>query len=137
MSHITSSGRTSTDPYFDARSLRADYHHWHDLAVDMEDREPLPNCALAVSYRAHVRYTDAGDVHVHRVEVLLYRTTAEDKRRGRPLKAQGLSTFDAVQNGLIALLMADARGEAGMREILSEIEADQQRRDDELAYGGE
>ena len=129
MSHLTLSGRLSTDPYFDRLSLRPSYTEWRDITVDFEEREPITFADFVVSYRAFVRYADDGQVQIQSVEVLL-RRTADDLRRGCGAESRKLG-LSVAELGLTQILLDDVRSESGMREVRSVIEAHQADRNED------
>lgn len=131
MNYLTLSGAVDTDPYFDVRSLRPGFHDRHEIHVDIEDRQPLRDCALAVSYRVFVGYTDAGERRVLKVEPLCHQT-AEERRRGQEVRSYPLNPFVAAENALLQLLMADVTGEAAGREIDDEVQRHQADRDEDF-----
>ena len=132
MAYLTLSGRISSDPYFDPRSLRRGYADWHEINVDIEDCEPINGGALTVSYRAVVRYSDAGDRSIVRVSLLQHQTQI-DIRRGREPLVMELNPYDPAENGLLNLLMAHANSKAAHQDIEDAIQRHQADRDEEVA----
>ncbi len=128
--YLTLSGAVDTDPFFDKRSLRFDYNHQHEINVDVEECEPIVSGALIVSYRMTVRYSDAGDRKVLRVELLQHQTM-DDIRRGREASTYPLNPFDPAENGLLNLLMAHANSRRAERDIEEAIERHQADRDED------
>ena len=132
MAYVTLSGRLSTDPFFDPRSLKSGYADQHEINVDIEDCEPISGGALTVSYRAVVRYSDAGDRNVLRVALLQHQSQI-DIRRGREPQVMDLNPYDPAENGLLNLLMAHTNSKGAQRDIEDAIQRHQADRDEELA----
>ncbi len=132
MNYITLSGAVDTDPFFDPRSMRPSYQDEHEIPVDMEDHEPVPGCAVTVSYRAFVIYSDSGTRRLVRVELLKHQTM-EELRRGRLRPSYALNPYAPSEAGLISVLMVDAAGKRASAAIEDEVQRHQADRDEELA----